>query len=157
MSKLTLTEWVDSLCSLHVSYFKNNPQGDLMQTCIVETDDESLVIACPWGDYDQRDIILDMLRDCLQRLQAHRYAFFAETWISSYRVDEDTTAKPSERSNRQEAVVTVAVERNGSQITRSQKIMRDKSGGVSSLISSCTNYESLGGELLELFGAPVKH
>jgi hypothetical protein len=163
----TSDELADAITETHVAYFRRHPKGQVEQTCLIECETgEAVAIECGWGSSTEREFTLGALRLAMIRHKAVRYAIWSEVWTANKPVPEgmtveqaaaehvdayvhgDITADP----NRVEAVFTLVVEGKGRMITRLQRIIRGRNGGVRKLelITGGDDITTMGGALADL-------
>ena len=139
----------DELAARHRDWFRQNPMGELAQTCLIFGEDGAVTaVECGWANPVEREITIALLRMLMERAQAVRYALWAETWmVQSIRPEgmdpqefakrESTKYAPGSLAthpDRIECVLTYVVEASGKSVSRTQRIIRGRSGGVRTLV-----------------------
>jgi hypothetical protein len=145
----TADELADELAAAHVDYFRRNPKGEIIQTCMIEPEaGEPVFVQCGWRDEFERSITLEKLRLAMLALRAARYAIWTEVWTLLNPVPEGASMEKAEADfvagythgdiaadpKRIEAVFTLVVEGKGRMVTRLQRIIRGRNGGVAKLV-----------------------
>jgi hypothetical protein len=145
---MTSEELVESLTERHADYFRKNPNGSILQTCMIEPEEgETVILVCGWGSNTERLVVLAALRQAMITLKAARYAFWSEVWTVKKANPKGTTVAEaiaehdasythgdlSADPDRVEAVFTLVVEGKGRTVSRLQRIIRGRNGGVRKL------------------------
>jgi hypothetical protein len=95
-----------------------------------------LIVATPWGNDDDKHLVIRAMREVMQEKQVHAYSILTEAWMVHERIPDGQTADsfeyrglpPRERPDRLEAVMITAEDRYGGHRNRSFEILRDKKG-----------------------------
>jgi hypothetical protein len=145
---MTSDELIDALAERHANYFRRNPMGSINQTCLIEPEEgEPVILQCGWGSDVERLVVLAALRVAMITHKAARYAFWSEVWTVRKATPKGTTMADaiaehdaayvhgdlSVDPDRVEAVYTVVVEGKGRVVSRLQRIIRGRNGGVRKL------------------------
>jgi hypothetical protein len=146
----TCREWADELAAAHEDFYRVNPKGELRSAVIIEAGDGHYeVVACAWANQFERAVMIAALQVFLQKLNATRYAFFGEVWMS---VKPDDYARPSLDPEREEKVFTAISDRRlATPVCVSQRIVRGRSGGVRKLLRDPDIPDGIMGALADLF------
>jgi hypothetical protein len=160
----TSEQLADEIAARHADYFRKNPKGEIVQTCLIEPEEgeDFYLIECPWGSNPQRMIVLSALRQAMIQLSAARYAIWSEVWLLKKPAPEGQTVEDAIAEHdasythgdiaadpaRIEAVFTLVVEGKGRVITRTQRIIRGRNGGVRKL-------EPIEGDDMQNFGGAL--
>lgn len=164
---MTSDELADALAAEHAAYFKRNPKGEIVQACRIEPEvGEPIMVECGWRDEAERTLTIAMLRLAMSNLRAARYAIWTEVWTllnpvpegqdameaAADYVDSYTHGDIAADPKRIEAVFTLVVEGKGRMVTRLQRIIRGRNGGVRLLepIDQGSQTEGMGGVLGDL-------
>jgi hypothetical protein len=142
-------ELADALAEEHAAYYRRNPKGEIVQACFIQPEEgDALVFACPWRSEIERLAVIAALRAAMIEHHAARYAFWSEVWTARRTVPAGTTMEQAEADftesythgdiaadpHRIEAVFTLVVEGKGRMVTRLQRIVRGRNGGVRKLM-----------------------
>jgi hypothetical protein len=105
----------------------------LPQWLIVGADDKIEIWATPWSSASEKRLVVEAMRSTLRQGHAKAYSLLVEAWYSvlpaSEAPTEYTGPPPSERPDRQEAVVVTAANREGEVVYRQWEIVRSSKGG----------------------------
>jgi hypothetical protein len=76
------------------------------------------IFATPWGNNRQKHLVIETMRDVMREKQATAYSMVTEAWLAHATAEEMRSSEysglpPSERSDRQEAVVIMAANKDG--------------------------------------------
>jgi hypothetical protein len=100
------------------------------------------IVATPWFNDEQKHLVIEAMRLLMREKQVSAYSFLTEAWMA--RISGKEAGKeykgppPSQRADRQEAVVVMAANRAGEHRYRNYETVRDKRG-------RCTELRRLGG------------
>ena len=146
----TCQEWAEELAAEHEDFYRRNPKGELRSMVIVQAGDGHFeVVSCAWANPAERILMLAMLRVFLRDLDATRYAFFGEVWMSK---KPGAFERPSLDPGREERVFTTVCDRRlAAPVVVSQQIIRGRSGGVRKLLREDHPFDSIAGALADLF------
>jgi hypothetical protein len=163
---LTSEELADELMASHVARYQREPMGQIIPSCLIEPEaGQPVVLQCGWGSSTERAVVLAALRVAMITMKAARYAVWMEVWTVAQTVPKGTTMDDviaehdaayvhgdlSADPNRVEAVFTLVVEGKGRMVSRLQRIIRGRNGGVRKLeLIENDKSTSLGGALGEL-------
>jgi hypothetical protein len=106
-------------------------KGEVLSMFIAVTPAHKIhVYATPWDSDDSKVVILKMLRQEFRHHHIVRYAHISEVWLAQEHKDPRLRSglMPSQRSDREEAVSILAVDRDGSVRHALYPIIRDLNG-----------------------------
>jgi hypothetical protein len=90
------------------------------------------IFATPWQNNEEKHLVTVVMREIMRARQAQAYSLLVEAWFA--RVPQEEMGKeytgpsPSQRDDRSEGVVAVAVHRDGQQAHRHWEIVRSEGG-----------------------------
>jgi hypothetical protein len=127
-------------------------QQDVMQAFFIQSGNGTFhQIITPWRNSEERMAVLITIHHTLKTLQATRYVVISEAWVS---LNVKGYSRASQDPQRQEVLIAVGVDRDGTVLSRSAKIVQqsdqnrrtiDPSDGIS------RDMEFVGGDLATLF------
>jgi len=88
-----------------------------------------LLIATPWGDDDEKEIALDVVRDMFKEHQVQRFVCVVEAWVVKGADPKALFAeRPSQHPDRREVIRIQAEDRDGSVLSGMYYILRPEHG-----------------------------
>jgi hypothetical protein len=91
------------------------------------------IFATPWGDDRQKRTVIEVMRDVMREKHATAYSMVTEAWMARATAEEAKSAEysglpPSQRADRQEAVVIMAANKDGEHRYETLATMRGDKG-----------------------------
>ena len=96
----------------------------------VDGTNKHVLIATPWNDDHEKDIVVKGLRRMFAANQVKRYAFIVEAWVAEVKTLDGP--RPSEHPDRREVLMIHAEDRSGESIIGYYYILRPEHGPPSS-------------------------
>jgi hypothetical protein len=128
-------------------------QGSLMPMFHGMTaDDKGIVLMTPWGDEDEKAILVERVRQIFAEHKVVRYAMLSEVWIATHQGPGMPTVMPRDRPDREEAVTLLVIEPPKKPVMARRKIVRPWDGSKPHLapLEMCDEYGKLEGRMVEL-------
>jgi hypothetical protein len=99
---------------------------------ILDWKGEIEIVATPWNSPHQKHVVTAAMRETMRETGIIAYSLLVEAWFSRLSAKEAGKEykgpPPSERADRQEAVVALACNRDGRTLYHNWEIKRDKKG-----------------------------
>jgi hypothetical protein len=151
---MTLDEMIEA-AEKHARKILINEKGaQLIITFLIDSPDELAIIGTPWSNSKQRRQCLELIQFMLKAKKATAYSIVSESWVSTEPKEKHLQSglMPSQREDRKEIVMIIAVNKKGEKKCRSLNIVRNNDAIIIDLpLDKEMNEGTLGGELANLF------
>jgi hypothetical protein len=155
MSEPTVKELHDKLIEAHKAFYIADPQGQLNAMVIaIDGSGQQYHFMIEMGDEVQKAATAEALRAMFKMKGVIMYAFIAEAWMAAYR-DKKVDLMPSQREDRKEVVITIAVGKDGTRVCSASDINRDWETGGAVLSEPDNMGDQFAGRFADLFDDSV--
>jgi hypothetical protein len=111
------------------------PKASLSRCFLIESPMETMMVITPWNGDEERESALTLLRFIMKEQKATAYSVVTEAWVSMENVKKPTGLKPSDREDKKEVVIVMAIDKLNKKLAEFD-IVRDNQGTVTDLTKS---------------------
>jgi hypothetical protein len=149
---LTINELLDAGAEHARQILVGKEGAEMVPTWHIQTPkgEPDIIAATPWGDDDDKAMVVSLMRFMLKEKKAESYSFMSEAWVATEDVNHPTGLMPRDREDRREVVIINAYDRLGMGTMRVYEIKRGPDGIVTELVMD-PPLDGFSGRLANLF------